>query len=245
MLNTFNIIKNLNRGMKEKPLYVYTQEQREEFENYICKTFGEFTKVFHELYSPDIHLDILIVPPTEEKNYYTLITRGIGAYRMNVPSILKDLELERMELVIKLPPDWNFDFKKEDNYWVVRQLKILGRLPIENNCWLGNGHTFSHSENNDVPLSPTSNFTASVLIDAKESLSNDFFINNKERINFYQILPLYKEEVEFYKNQHDLDKLLELFSWRDLKGVVDVNRKNYCENIEYNKNNNDIELEME
>ena len=42
-------------------------------------------RLFHEIVSPDIHLDIIIVPPTEKNNYYKLITMGMGAYGMNVP----------------------------------------------------------------------------------------------------------------------------------------------------------------
>ena len=35
--------------------------------------------------SPDIHVDIYIIEPTRKRNYYTLITSGMGAHRMNVP----------------------------------------------------------------------------------------------------------------------------------------------------------------
>ena len=44
--------------------------------------FGEVENVFHELVSPDIHVDICIVPPSEKRDYYTLVTMGMGAHRM-------------------------------------------------------------------------------------------------------------------------------------------------------------------
>jgi len=244
-LSFINKAKYTVKGLKEKPIYLYSEHQQYEFEKYVSENFGEFTKVYHELYSPDIHLDILIVPPSKEKNYYTLITRGIGAYKMNVPPILKDLELERMELVIKLPPDWNFDLKKEENLWAIKQLKVLGRLPLYDNCWLGYGHTFSHSESYDIPFAPNTKLSASVLINPYELSKSSFYINETEKINFYQILPLYKEEIELYNKTHDLDNLLELFSWKDLREYIDLNRKNYCENLEKNLENNEVELELE
>ena len=69
------------------------------FEQY----FGKVENVFHELVSPDIHVDICIVPPTEERDYYTLVTMGMGAHRMNVPEELAEYKLERAELAIALP----------------------------------------------------------------------------------------------------------------------------------------------
>ena len=39
--------------------------------------------VFHELVSPDIHVDICVVPPLRSGTYCTLVTMGMGAHRMN------------------------------------------------------------------------------------------------------------------------------------------------------------------
>ena len=54
-------------------------------------------------------MDICIVPPTEERDYYTLVTMGMGAHRMNVPEELAEYKLERAELAIALPADWKLD----------------------------------------------------------------------------------------------------------------------------------------
>ena len=40
------------------------------------------------------------------KNYYILMTHGMGAHAMNVPEDLAGQKLERAELFICLPPDW-------------------------------------------------------------------------------------------------------------------------------------------
>ena len=64
---------------------VYTEEEMEAVEGHIEQYFGKVENVFHELVSPDIHVDICMVPPTEERDYYTLVTMGMGAHRMNVP----------------------------------------------------------------------------------------------------------------------------------------------------------------
>ena len=58
---------------------VYTEEEMEAVEGHIQQYFGKFENVFHELSSPDIHVDICVVPPSEERDYYTLVTMGMGA----------------------------------------------------------------------------------------------------------------------------------------------------------------------
>ena len=44
----------------------------DELESYIMNTFGEMENVFHEVYSPDIHVDIEIIPPNEHDHFYNL-----------------------------------------------------------------------------------------------------------------------------------------------------------------------------
>ena len=69
---------------------VYSEEEMETIEGHIQQYFGEFETVFHELSSPDIHVDICVVPPSSERNYYTLVTMGMGAHKMNVPEELAE-----------------------------------------------------------------------------------------------------------------------------------------------------------
>ena len=104
----------------------------EAVEGHIEQYFGKVENVFHELVSPDIHVDICMVPPTEERDYYTLVTMGMGAHRMNVPVELAEYKLERAELAIALPADWKLDqesMKDEKWYWPIRLLKSLAVCP--------------------------------------------------------------------------------------------------------------------
>ena len=48
----------------------------------------------------------------------------------------------------------------------------------------------------------------------------------KGKINFYQLFPLYKEELE-YKMEHDAETLLDLFSDDDIVPIVNIDRVNY------------------
>ena len=124
--------------------------------------FGSFEQVFHELVSPDIHVDICVIPPSEERDYYTLVTMGMGAHRMKVPEELAEYQLERAELAIALPPDWKLDeasLEDERWYWPVGLLKVLARLPITSDTWLGWGHTMDKQ----TPFAESTALCAAIL----------------------------------------------------------------------------------
>lgn len=224
-MGLFDKFKNKN---KENKMFLYSEKELEEYENYIRNHFGEYEEVFHEILSPDIHLDIIIIPPTENNNYYKLITMGMGAYKMNVPKELKIYELERAELVLYLPPTWNIKSNDEKDYWPIRQLKILSRLPINCNTWLGFGHTIS-SDYENTPYASNTDFCSMLLLNAVDSeyKNLDLRLKAKSKINFYQLFPLYKEEMEFKQN-NDLEMLFDYFNEDDASPIVNINRKNNC-----------------
>lgn len=56
---------------------------------------------------------------------------GVGAYMMNVPKDLSSHVCSRAEYVIFLPKDWDIESDKEEDYWPIRMLKTIARLPIK------------------------------------------------------------------------------------------------------------------
>ena len=188
---------------------VYTEAEMETIERHIQQYFGEVETVFHELVSPDIHVDICMVPPSEERDYYTLVTMGMGAHRMNVPKELAGYKLERAELAIALPKDWKLDqksMKEERWYWPIRLLKSMARLPINCDSWLGHGHTVENKE----PFADNTNLCTAILI-ALQGVEEDgevCTLSGDEEVNFYQVIPLYADELD-YKLEHGADALLE------------------------------------
>ena len=188
---------------------VYTEEEMEIVEGHIQQHFGAFEHVFHELASPDIHVDICVVPPSEERDYYTLVTMGMGAHRMHVPEELAEYKLERAELAIALPKGWKLkqeDMKDDRWYWPIRLLKSLARLPIASDTWLGWGHTMDNQE----PFAPNTELCAAILTGPQgtEEGSEVCTLPGGEEVNFYQVIPLYRDELE-YKLAHDADALLD------------------------------------
>lgn len=202
---------------------MYTEEEMEVIENHITQNFGDFDSVFHEIISPDIHVDICMIPPSEERNYHVLVTMGMGAHWMNVPEELAEYKLERAELVICLPPDWNLQSDDEKWYWPIRMLKVLARLPISEDTWLGWGHTVDNGE----PFDESTQLCGCMLINPAnfEETANICSMPDGSEVNFYQAIPLYNEEMA-YKMDNNAETLLNIMD--DSILLLNPNRINYC-----------------
>lgn len=214
--------------------HLYETEEIESLENYIESNFGKIGNVFHEIISPDIHCDIYVIEPTEEQDYYTLVTGGMGAYDMNVSEHFNSPQ--NAELVIHLPKDWNLQSKEEEDYWPLRWLKLLARLPIEQETFLGWGHTIPTGE----ALEGT-NFKGFLLVSADDKNNSDEIacvqLPTEREVYFYHIIPIYEEEM-YFKLENDAGNLLELFSDNNIlyPPVVDINRPNVCVNFQPTEN---------
>ena len=207
---------------------VYAQEDWNVVEEHINYYFGEYHNVFHELVSPDIHVDICIIPPDDERNYFTLVTMGMGAHLMNVPQELAENKLERAELMLALPPTWQLDkdsLQDERWYWPIRLLKSSARLPITNNTWLGWGHTIGLNE--DDFYADNTRFCGVILTCPLGCPEGSEYCTRPsgDDVNFYQLTPLYAEEIE-YKCAKGAEALLDLMAAAEMDFVVDINRPN-------------------
>ena len=205
---------------------MYEQEDWDAVEAHLERYFGRCDNVFHEIISPDIHVDIYIMAPTPERSCYVLSTFGMGAHRMNVPEELADRKLERAEIIVTLPPDWKVTESGEEWYWPIRWLKILARLPIQEGGWLGWGHTIANPD--DAPFAENTKLCGLMLTEP-QGFDEDAVcceLPGGDEVNFYQMIPLTFEEMQF-KLAHDAQTLLERFTPEQL-AVVDIHRESVC-----------------
>lgn len=214
-------LKKKSERIKER----YSLSQIKSIEAHIEKYFGKIAYVNHEIVSPDIHLDIYVVEPTREKDYYTLITVGMGAHKMNVPKGYNKNKCSRAELIITLPKSWELSLEAEKWYWPTRLLKDLGRLPINSNTWLGYGHTVS----NQVQYDESTELSGAYIFFPYEAKNNEKCFRCKismlEFVNFYQVIPIYEEEMN-YKIENGISKFENLFP-EDYNFIVDPKRKSF------------------
>ena len=209
---------------------MYNEDEHGAIENYIIKNFGDIYTVFHEMYSPDIHVDICVLPPQRGHDYCVLITSGMGAYEMNVPDDLEEYELERAELIMCLPPEM-VDLSDSDS-WFIDIMRIVAHLPLERKSWLAHGHTVGGGKGN--PLDSSVPFTTVILKSANEfggKRLQKCYLPSGEVVNFYYLLPIFDEELDF-KLSNGANALFGLFkaSGDDPKDfyVVTPSRRNIC-----------------
>lgn len=208
----------------DSELYLYSEVELNALDAHMERWFGAYEQVFHEIASPDIHVDVCIIPPTPDRNWITLVTQGMGAYRMHVPEELADEGLDRAELLICLPPDWKLDSHNEKDYWPIRLLKQLARLPITCDTWLGWGHSVDNQE----PFAENTDLSASLLLSpgAYAEEAGVCELPDGEMVNFYQILPIYAEEMAF-KIENGADALLDRMVGA-VGHIVEPDRCNVC-----------------
>jgi hypothetical protein len=229
------------RSEAGNPIYRHKKEQENKFtpasgdgenieaiDDHITKHIGPVEMVFHEIVSDHVHIDIHWVKATAERPYHVLVTSGMSDKPMHTPAEIDAPNY--LELCILLPPDWKIDekaFKDENNYWPVRWLKIVARLPHQYNTWVGYGHTIPNGENSDPFASGTK--LGCVILLPSLTLPQDFFELKTEHktITFFCLYPLYKEEVDF-KMKYGTDKLLDEFDKSGISDILDVNRPNAC-----------------
>ena len=184
-------------GEREWRVPRHAAENLDEVTAHVERHIGNVETVWHEILSDLIHLDVLLVPATAERPYNVLVTSGVSDEPMKVP---EGREMHRRaELLIALPEDWPLTedaFKDETNYWPVRWLKTVGRLPHEHRTWIGWGHSIPNGD----PAQPIAGTGfIGVMLTPPYGLSPDLFcLTTKagETVWFYMLVPLFQEEMD-------------------------------------------------
>ena len=172
----------------------YTKREMDLVVEYLKKEIGleDGGEVCHEKESKYVHTDVLISKASDGYLYFA--TFGMGAGEMNAP----EKEFMRAEMILMS----NEVDKDEKKLVIAEELISLSKYPFENNTWFGMGHTayasktfkehFGYDAFLFIPLS----FTEALEIDEK-------------KINYYVLLPIYKEEREWLIENGEIDFLCE------------------------------------
>ncbi|AIQ63033.1 Suppressor of fused protein (SUFU) [compost metagenome] len=212
---------------------MYTQENIEFLHNHIERYIGPVSNIFKEIVSDHVSIDVLVVAPTPQRNYYTLITCGMSEFPMTVPAGAE--EYRYAELMISLPPTWKLsdeDFKDERNYWPIRALKKAARFPHDYNTWLYLGHTVTNG-NPAQPYCDTAKFQSMLIwVPEVENVSDFFYFNisDDKEVRFYNLVPLYKEELDFTMKNGG-EALINKLNKIGATEVVNISRKNSCKKV--------------
>jgi hypothetical protein len=218
----------LIRHGAEKPFEAPQGEMcLEQISAHVEQHLGPIETVFHEIVSDTVHIDILVVKPTESFPYWRLVTSGMSDLAMKVPD---GVDAPRhLELMVTLPADWRMgeaDFRSEAWYWPLRLLKILARLPHKFDTWLGFGHTMPNGDPEEPYAANTK--LSGVMLVPPATVDDGFLrlvIDEHKTIGFLSLVPLYKEEMAL-KLRDGADALIDRLVAIDVNDIVDPARRN-------------------
>lgn len=181
----------------------------EHYDRYV----GETTNVFHEIVSDRVHIDVNIIPEVPGRDFKVLYATGMSALPM--PGLPR--ESQYAELFVVLPKDWPIEgdpLEDERNFWVIRMLKTMSRIPTDYGKGIYPGISMPNSDP-DQPF-PGTGFYGMML--GTPGIFDPMFeqLNVGEKtINFYPLLPMTKPEVDWKMVQPSATALLERLN--DLK----------------------------
>lgn len=196
---------------------------------HIRRYVGQVESVFHEVVSDLVHIDVHLVPPQPNRDFVTLVTSGMSDLPMTLPAGC-DLP-SYAELLLCLPSDWPLeqaDFKLEANYWPIRLLKFMARVPHEYQTWLSFGHTVPHGDP-PKPYDQSTEMCCALIV--PPLLFDERFellaLSDDKVIQFSAVIPIYREEMDF-KLKHGTEELLRRFSATGISELLDPSRPNVC-----------------
>lgn len=211
----------------EFQLPVTYAESCEQISAHVEQYIGPIESVLHEIISETIHLDVLWVKPTPERNWHTYITSGMSDLPMTTPAEAHDYRYA--ELVICLPPTWG-DVQQEPNYWPIFWLKSLARLPHTYNTWLHTAHTIPNGDPPE-PMAPGTQYCGWLLIPPLlvDEGFRELQVEPLKTIHFFGLTPLYPQEMD-YKLEQGFDALVERWEKKgiEINELLNLKRANAC-----------------
>lgn len=193
--------------------------------DHVDEHLGSGETVIHEVVSPTVHLDLIPSPATDDRPFQVITTCGMAELPMRPPDALP--ELSHAELFVLLPADWPIDqesMQDERNWWPLRMLKTLARLPHEYDTWLWTGHTVPNFDPPEPYDASTS--LCGALVMPPMLVPDGFAVLERPDsapIHFLMVLPLHADEMQL-KLDRGLDALYDRFDAANLDPVIDPGR---------------------
>lgn len=186
--------------------------------------------VIHQIESELVHIDVHLVPPAAERDFWFLFTTGMSARPMTKPHDAPGSHLA--ELSILLPPDWRLNresWRDTRWFWPIRELQEAALLPHRHATWLGFGHTIMPADVSrfgEVSRSfDPSTRLSSLLVVASDLVpeETELIRSGAARIDLLTLFPIYPEELQ-YKLEYGFDALIGAFSTAGVSDVIDPAR---------------------
>lgn len=197
--------------------------------DHIATHIGPIHRVFHEIVSDIVHIDVHWVQPTTERPYHALITSGMSDLPMEAPDVAEEFRFA--ELFVLLPVQWRIEqeaLKQQENYWPIHLIKWLARFPHHFRTWLCNGHTIPNGDP-PKPYAPNTKLCCALLT-MSPTVPFEFHnleVSHERKVHLWSVVPLYREEMDF-KLAKGSDALIERFGRYNLTDIINIRRRNVC-----------------
>lgn len=222
-------VQEEHRSEREKPRSLsQLKNDNELILNHIEKFVGKIRKSIHDQKFERAPLSIHIVPKIHDQDYSALVTSGLSYSPMYTPSPMEFFK--HSELLIKLPLDWPLpiDVIKDDEFlWPVKELLSLMKYIHSNQQWFSDMHTFGNG-NPPLPFAKNTGLCGFLFMFPLLSFPPEFCelkIDDQKSVIFLQLVPLYKEEMDFAITEGS-EILLERIEKDEIPDHVDIHRKN-------------------
>ncbi|GHV80809.1 hypothetical protein AGMMS49944_26000 [Spirochaetia bacterium] len=232
LFDQFDEEEHLMMDSDEKYLR-YSKEELFCIESHIQKHFGNIDSFINGRgTNNEDFLKIDVIKPTGVRNYWTLVTIGIGAYRMNIPKEYVGVR-NRTELVMYIQPDWNFnaDVLNTPDAWPVEMLFRIAQIPIVQKGFLCRGLSVDFTSKGESTFIGNTNYTSVIIVPycLPDEDASVCVLPNTEAVGFSNVFPLYQDEVEFYRST-SIDNMVRKFGTL-FKQPVTGERKNLCQGM--------------
>lgn len=207
---------------------VYAREVEARFEELFP---GRESRVLHEIVSDLIHVDVHVMWPTPEQDFFVVYTTGMSDLPMTPDLSIPEEDrknLELAELFLFLPGNWPLSkegMPPEEAYWPIRMMKFMAHFPHQYHTWLGWGHTMPNGPDY-APLDDSVSF-GGVVFSGGDGRLGRLDTEDGRRLSLLHLIPAYKEEIEF-KLKYGMGELMKLFQEKDVPVILDPKRPNLC-----------------
>ena len=219
-------IQNLpmTNTIRSRKVITYSAEEFACIDRHIERYFGKVTQVIDDPSCLDPQIDLLVIGPTSKRDYFTVITRGLGAYSPpdKYPS-RKNLNA-RTELVIRLDKRWFIESDCHDaDVWPLRMLLRIAHYAYSQNERFLPNMLFDNGQ----PLDPSTELRGFII----EELVTDFdagarqcLLPNYEYVMFFHLTALFGNEIDLLAN-YELDAFF--YQLHQVSTVIGPKRKSF------------------
>jgi len=198
--------------------FSYTPYEAQTIQDHIIKHYGNISRTITVKECERLDLKLYVIEPTKERDFYTVITSGMGAYKMDLPDDFKDDNVDRIELLIYLSSNWDIDsaFKSSSgsstaliidgsitsllgninaqwNY-PIQILKNIAQAPVNNESYFVMGNIMD----DETPFSESTHDSGGILIFPAYTTEEEQVctLPDGQKVGFLQIMPITSDEIE-------------------------------------------------